>query len=88
MLRGALWLRAVGINAINSLVVTTGNNRVLWIFPELGRDAEDECGVGAKLVAEVVNVPCSAVLVVPICVPLCEKVPCGEAQGDGDGAEG
>ncbi len=57
-------------------------------FSELGRDAEDECGVGAKLVALVVNVPCSAVLVVPICVPLCDKVPCGEAQGDGDGSEG
>ncbi len=69
-------------------MVSTGNGCVLWIVSELGRDAGDKCGVGAKLVALVVNVPCSAVLVVPICIPLCNKVPCGETLGDGDGTEG
>ncbi len=48
----------------------------------------DECGVGANLDALVVDGPCSAVLVVPICVYLCVQFPCGEALGDGVGAEG
>ncbi len=69
-------------------MVSTGNRRVLWIVAGLGRDAGKECGVGAELVALVVNVLCSTVLVVPICVHLCDKVPCGATLGDRDGSEG
>ncbi len=73
-----LWFRAVGVSAIESPVVSTGSGRVLWIVLGLSHNAEDECDVGAKLVALVINVPCSAVPVVPVCVHLCGQVPCGE----------
>ncbi len=51
-------------------------------------DAWDEYVVGAGLVVLFVIVPCSAVLVVPICWHLCILFLCGEALGTVGGPEG
>ena len=60
----------------------------LTVISEVERDAGDECGVGAELVVLSVIVPCSAVLVVPICRRLCALFPCDEALGTVGGPEG
>ncbi len=60
----------------------------LTVVSEVERDAGDECGGGAELVALSVIVPCSAVFVVPICRCLCALLPCGEALGTVGGPEG
>ncbi len=39
----------------------------LTVVSEVDRDAGDECGVGAELAVLSVIVPCSAVVVVPVC---------------------